>query len=582
MSKLKIEELRALSRKNQDPRFIPPPILHDLSQRTAEREQRLRVCNAEITHIQCFLHTFSVQRVFLQMQLDLLVSLPAPIRSLPVGLLQDILVETGASPFLLSQVCSHWRRVVFDSPVLWSKLKLDKGMWHRANNRLMMDEVLSRTRSHPLDVSITSRHSREAPESPWHLLTPHSGRWRSLDLIIPYLEGSEVIRELSQSRLSGLHTLSLTVSSSSGNRWGVTEWGNDDGWASPAGGWGNPWSAWGGSLITEAPSMPHFTQTPNLTSVTLTSIHPSTLKLPWEQLSTLGLVSVEFSKNDIRILSQCHRLQTLQLNKCAIEVSSPPEPLRIDWVLPIATLNIDPVSVRALLPDLHFPHLSSLQIEKSKPVPPSEHSAWTTSVSDVLIENDIQMLILIPYGTKIKSLCVDLSYLGLFLSVLEGSAAQPQPDLLLPHLEHLSLELDSQTADRAIQRLYPIVHAHSKAGFKELKLHLWESHPGSWHSPENIPLPLDVTLLRSLVSTGVRVRLAHETLIPNYRWGSLPSGESCGIWHVLEGEESEGIGDDHGIECPFFASSDVGEEDSSHYPRRDERDERRPMRRDWR
>ena len=102
---------------------------------------------------------------------------------------------------LLSSVCSDWRRTVFETPQLWSSIKIDlpsinsRSIATRSTLlRLatLIDEWLGRSGQLPLNISLHSGH--EISKSSWtfeeyrpifKILNKYSSRWHSLDIFIP-------------------------------------------------------------------------------------------------------------------------------------------------------------------------------------------------------------------------------------------------------------------------------------------------------------------------------------------------------------------------------------------------------------
>ncbi|KAF7300381.1 hypothetical protein HMN09_00921400 [Mycena chlorophos] len=147
---------------------------------------------------------------------DAAVSVAAPIRKLPVELLAEVFeLLTPAWParrtgngedaagdptdevdrlrkgwlISLSQVCCHWRHVALTTPRLWAPIAIESGLWKDPSCPLspaaLLDLVqLSITRSAhaPLTLRVITDNIDENAEAIFNLLTPHSARWREVDI----------------------------------------------------------------------------------------------------------------------------------------------------------------------------------------------------------------------------------------------------------------------------------------------------------------------------------------------------------------------------------------------------------------
>lgn len=153
-----------------------------------------------------------------------------------------------------------------------------------------------------------------------------------------------------------------------------------------------------------------------------------------------------------------------------------------------------------------------------------------------------------PYGESILSLYLDSLHLFPFLSILEEASqvsVAPQSSLPLPNLTNLTIDLESEVSNRALQRLIPALNARRKFGFEQLEVHLQFFPKSPWQqSAEDVPLPFDPSPLRALAMTGIRVKLTHIGLKSLWTLIRDPK-DSCGVWHVLRGE----MDGDHQIEC---------------------------------
>ncbi|KAJ7078328.1 hypothetical protein B0H15DRAFT_1025924 [Mycena belliarum] len=130
----------------------------------------------------------SAERRSLQEESD---SIIYPILSLPTEITIEVFLRCAASnrlpspspseaPLLLAQICSRWRQLVLDTPVLWRSL-----LFHGDSSSAELLELwLSRSGSMPLDYTLyCSEPSRAGALIEASIL--HSHRWQNISLGLP-------------------------------------------------------------------------------------------------------------------------------------------------------------------------------------------------------------------------------------------------------------------------------------------------------------------------------------------------------------------------------------------------------------
>ncbi|KAF8883105.1 hypothetical protein BD779DRAFT_1540661 [Infundibulicybe gibba] len=100
-------------------------------------------------------------------------------------------------PLMLMEVCTRWRRIVLDTPRLWTRILA---------NHPMIDSWITRSRELPLriELDLSSAASAYALET----LIPHSHRWQHIDICL-YEPNSDIL-ECVRTRLDSLESLNLS------------------------------------------------------------------------------------------------------------------------------------------------------------------------------------------------------------------------------------------------------------------------------------------------------------------------------------------------------------------------------------
>ncbi|KAJ7069480.1 hypothetical protein C8F01DRAFT_1112882 [Mycena amicta] len=143
-------------------------------------------------------------------------ALIAPIRSIPLDMLQEIFVaclptdrnsvmSASEAPVLLGRICSHWRTVAFQTPALWARLHIvepqcpSRWTYTDGAKTIVADKTaqrldiakhwLGRSGQRPLSISFKGSNisNREALDkqstlSFLRLLSSHVARWKIIDL----------------------------------------------------------------------------------------------------------------------------------------------------------------------------------------------------------------------------------------------------------------------------------------------------------------------------------------------------------------------------------------------------------------
>ncbi|KAJ3937589.1 MAG: hypothetical protein NXY57DRAFT_980785 [Lentinula lateritia] len=140
------------------------------------------------------------------------------IRNLPPELLAYIFVlgceDDPMLPLSVSHVCSFWRALALDTPVLWRRVVL-------GSHYSMWEETMYRARDCTLDIEFKPQNHRGPlafyeVQRYMHLVMPHITRWRSLSIVFseyqPYLWNSalsECCTKSNYTQVPGLEELCL-------------------------------------------------------------------------------------------------------------------------------------------------------------------------------------------------------------------------------------------------------------------------------------------------------------------------------------------------------------------------------------
>lgn len=168
--------------------------------------------------------------------------LPPPYEALP---------HPMKAPLLLARVCQRWRAVIYATPMLWSTISLVVESYSVEQAIKATEHWMSASAQCPLNITLRS-HDLRPCQLVLDLLLPHAHRWKNVSLQIPY----QLLNTFSSIRnnLSSLEYLRIDIYEPS---------------------------------MHNVPTMDYFSQAPRLSIVDHgTSLSPSSLILPWSQLTS--------------------------------------------------------------------------------------------------------------------------------------------------------------------------------------------------------------------------------------------------------------------------------------------------------
>ncbi|KAJ7117450.1 hypothetical protein C8R44DRAFT_707808 [Mycena epipterygia] len=129
----------------------------------------------------------------------------SPLRRMPTELLSSIFALTRPSgtredpaPWIVGQVCRHWRAIVSSQPSLWASIVLDFGesTLRRTATEYKLETRLQRSRNLPLDIAFSCHdtYSRYTDQELGLLkiLAKHCARWRKISISGPFSLYSEL------------------------------------------------------------------------------------------------------------------------------------------------------------------------------------------------------------------------------------------------------------------------------------------------------------------------------------------------------------------------------------------------------
>ncbi|KAJ7921443.1 hypothetical protein B0H13DRAFT_1566566, partial [Mycena leptocephala] len=115
------------------------------------------------------------------------------------------------APLLLTQICRQWRYICLDTPGLWASIAFDD-----TGSIELLKTWLSRTRNHPLTVSLESSNKTRA-EQLMEAVKPYCAQWRDVRFDLPL----SAHLQLNMSAFPRLERLAL-VCPKQGLRFGTT------------------------------------------------------------------------------------------------------------------------------------------------------------------------------------------------------------------------------------------------------------------------------------------------------------------------------------------------------------------------
>lgn len=196
-----------LLHSNESPRDAQ---LDEIRAKVAVHTERLSVLDAAIPDMETTLRLMKEERERVSVDLSKLKEVSKPIRRLPEDVMcelflgcidEDIMnakalidsLDVGrAPPWMLSRICSRWRRVAKSYPKLWSTICLNLDAHRRSDHiscttgsRLLLGVHLQRSSSNLLNVLVFSRVSGLTfSHSILEVLLPSAYRWKHAFIVL--------------------------------------------------------------------------------------------------------------------------------------------------------------------------------------------------------------------------------------------------------------------------------------------------------------------------------------------------------------------------------------------------------------
>ncbi|KAK0440677.1 uncharacterized protein EV420DRAFT_1650426 [Desarmillaria tabescens] len=196
----------------------------DVHARIRELQSRIRSRKNQMNHLRSILDVLSADEDLAQDEVKKYRSLLSPIRRLPEEILLRIFQflprgknprDTSRSPWILGQICSYWRFISVNCPLLWTVLKADERHVEHFSFQPAVEMFLKRSAALPLHIVVKANGIRNRTNSDRYAvflqeLCRHSHRWRTIILPIPTPVLFEQLR-IVQGRLPILHHLALNI-----------------------------------------------------------------------------------------------------------------------------------------------------------------------------------------------------------------------------------------------------------------------------------------------------------------------------------------------------------------------------------
>ena len=304
-----MDHLRSLSRTNASPS----------EEQSAEIRTHLPILEEELRYLDVQLNILLTQRGRLRDRINLCRAALAPHKRLPPELIREILlfstaeyaifplVDGAKEPRLVvSQVCSAWRAVAFDTPALWN-IKIPYLPAVPSSSLELVGGWLSQCSSagFSLNMIIGAIDIAKMESTDWtdpqvkhkfdwvlnHIIIPNSCCFHELALAIPHLD-AKTICALPSGYFPKLRTVAIV---------------QVDSFFTPFT-WDTPVTA--------------FSQTPRLRrcDFLLSGVHPHDLQFPWAQLTQLVLINKSISNQTIvPVLSACTSVAAVHLGCVTFE-----------------------------------------------------------------------------------------------------------------------------------------------------------------------------------------------------------------------------------------------------------------------
>ncbi|KAK7051606.1 hypothetical protein VNI00_004585 [Paramarasmius palmivorus] len=266
-------------------------------------EHALEKYDQEMTRLQKMLEVLEHKRRALSLRIERRRSLLAPIRRLPIDILERIFswvsspdyslnihpytsswaygfrVPPKTPTIALTHICQHWRQVINESPQLWSSISISIPSERKDAIEHMLGLHLARSKECALDISLSASYfGKDNPDHTTTLavldmLYPHFYRIADLDIWIPAGAFEAAPHPLSLPSLLSFHA-SLTL---------LPEWFR--------------------VVLLHAP---------RLTSIHVDALPYQTQMIPYHQLTVLDVLRVEFFTDLLSALRLCTSLRSLK------------------------------------------------------------------------------------------------------------------------------------------------------------------------------------------------------------------------------------------------------------------------------
>jgi len=184
----------------------------------ASGSSKLARISSEITRVKLILQELENQHKALEDEIDAHRRLLSPFRRelIPMDVLQEIflcclpinhdsIISNKEAPVLLTHVCSSWRRIALNTPLLWASIHIpvpypSVGDQQAAMDLIMANRVnavrewLKRSQDCPLSFTLNDNWAVQYGADLLNLLLPESTRWKRVDMTMVQHHISRVMR----------------------------------------------------------------------------------------------------------------------------------------------------------------------------------------------------------------------------------------------------------------------------------------------------------------------------------------------------------------------------------------------------
>ncbi|KAJ7128716.1 hypothetical protein C8R44DRAFT_778553 [Mycena epipterygia] len=242
----------------------------------AATRSRMNAVDSQIATLQASIRPLRLERKTLKAHLDAYIY---PVLTLPNEITSEIFFQSldsserlpsdPSSPLFLGHICRKWREIALSTPSLWSTIEIKIINTHDSALRLL-ETWLARSRDCCLTVSIFHSCPELASAHKFvDAILPHHKRWWKIQLVIPFRDIPVIGDELPL-----LEELSI----------GRYDW-NDV--AEPA---------------EAALPLTMFQGAPKLRKVGFIRLNPNAFALPWEKITWICLLNVQFPQHVAQLL----------------------------------------------------------------------------------------------------------------------------------------------------------------------------------------------------------------------------------------------------------------------------------------